>query len=158
APFPPPTGFTFFRNTGHPAVEHAAGRGKGDAKVCEEQRTGNMAGRVQNQRRHHRELRFEPLETRTLLAADVIISEFLASNNGGLLAGDGASSDWIELYNTTSVPIDLSGYFLTDKSDDLDQWAFPPGTMIGAHSTLLVFASDKANSPPAGELHTNFKI
>lgn len=117
-----------------------------------------MAGRSPKQRRLHRELRFEPLETRTLLAADVIISEFLASNSGGLRDGDGDSSDWIELYNTTSMPIDLSGYFLTDKADDLDQWAFPPGTQIGAHSTLLVFASDKANSPPAGELHTNFKI
>ena len=36
-----------------------------------------------------------------------IISEFLASNQGGLLDAAGESSDWIEIYNPTSTPIDL---------------------------------------------------
>ncbi|MBX3433669.1 MAG: chitobiase/beta-hexosaminidase C-terminal domain-containing protein [Pirellulales bacterium] len=92
------------------------------------------------------------------MAADVVISEFLASNSGGLRDGDGDSSDWIELFNTTSAPLDLSGFFLTDNSANLSKWAFPAGTTIGSAATLLVFASDKAASPPAGELHTNFKL
>ncbi len=117
-----------------------------------------MAGTAQQHRRRPRVLGFEQLEIRTLLAADVIISEFLASNSGGLRDGDGDSSDWIELYNTTSAPIDLSGHFLTDKANDLDQWPFPQGTVINANATLLIFASDKASHPPAGELHTSFKL
>jgi hypothetical protein len=117
-----------------------------------------MAGRMRKHRLHRRVLRLEQLEVRSVMAADVIISEFLASNSGGLRDGHGDSSDWIELYNTTASPIDLSGYFLTDKPNDLDQWQFPSGTVIGANSTILVFASDKASNPPPSELHTNFKI
>ena len=100
----------------------------------------------------------ERLEAREMLAADVIISEFLASNSGGLRDGDGDSSDWIELYNTTAAPIDLGGYYLTDDADELDQWQFPSGTIIDGNAILLIFASDKANAPPLGELHTNFKL
>src|SRR5690606_34608976 len=91
-----------------------------------EQRAG-MAGKSRKHKLHRRVLRLEQLEIRTVMAADVIISEFLASNSGGLRDGDGDSSDWIELYNTTSAPIDLGGYFLTDKTNDLDQWQFPAG-------------------------------
>ncbi|TWT77840.1 CotH protein [Posidoniimonas polymericola] len=104
------------------------------------------------------QVRFEQLESRCLMAADVVISEFLASNSGGLEDGDGDSSDWVELYNTTSGPIDLGGYYLTDDSGELTKWSFPSGATIGANSTLVVFASDKDAAGPAGELHTNFKL
>lgn len=82
----------------------------------------------------------------------------MASNSGGLRDGDGDSSDWIELYNTTSAPINLTGYHLTDSAANLSKWTFPSGTQIGANSTLLVFASDKNATGPVGELHTNFKL
>lgn len=105
-----------------------------------------------------RQLAIERLEPRQLLAADVVISEFLASNDLGLKDGDGDSSDWIELFNTTASAIDLGGYYLTDDATELAKWALPIGTTIQPHSTLLVFASDKADAPPAGELHANFKL
>jgi hypothetical protein len=104
------------------------------------------------QRRH---LQFERLEARQLLAGDVVISEILASNSGGLRDSDGDSSDWIELFNRTSAPVNLTGYSLKDSEF---QWTFPAGTVIGPRATLLVFASDKGASGPAGELHTNFKL
>ena len=108
-----------------------------------------------NHRTTKRLLRVERLEKRDLLAADVLISEFLASNSGGLRDGDGDSSDWIELFNRTSSAVDLGGYYLKDTGN---QWAFPAGTTIGPASTLLVFASDKGAAGPAGELHANFKL
>jgi hypothetical protein len=42
---------------------------------------------------HARRLLFERLEPRTLLAADLAINEFMASNQGVLLDADGDSSD-----------------------------------------------------------------
>src|SRR5688500_12594467 len=89
-----------------------------------------------------RRLQFEHLEVRQVLSANVVISECLASNSWGLQVGDGDSSDWVELFNAGTTPVDLSGYFLTDDDDDLTKWAFSTGTSIGASSTLLVFASD----------------
>ena len=41
----------------------------------------------------------EPLERRDLLAADPIITEFVAANGSTIDDGNGATSDWIEIYN-----------------------------------------------------------
>ena len=105
-----------------------------------------------------RRLHIEQLEPRQLLAADVLITEFMASNSGGLRDGDGDSSDWMELFNAGTVAVDLGGYYLTDNADQLSKWSFPVGTNIAPGATLLVFASDKGTAGPAGELHTNFAL
>ena len=43
---------------------------------------------------------FEQLEPRLMLAAQPIISEFMASNSSSIQDGFGHHSDWIELTNT----------------------------------------------------------
>src|SRR5687768_15165241 len=50
-------------------------------------------------RRRLRAGRLEQLEPRTMLAADFVITEFMASNDGTLLDEDGDTSDWIEIQN-----------------------------------------------------------
>ncbi|MCA9265972.1 MAG: hypothetical protein KDA60_19055, partial [Planctomycetales bacterium] len=62
--------------------------------------------RVTSRRKSASRLGIESLECRCLLAADPIISEFMASNAGTLTDGDGASSDWIELFNRGDESID----------------------------------------------------
>ncbi|BBO33823.1 CotH kinase family protein [Lacipirellula parvula] len=124
---------------------------------------GNVWNRRQESRfaaanRGSRRLQFEQLEIRQVLAANVYITELLASNSNSIKDGDGDSSDWIELFNNGATAADVSGYYLTDKSSDLTQWAFPGGTIIAPKSTIIVFASDKAAAHPPGELHTNFKL
>ncbi|MDX1961978.1 MAG: lamin tail domain-containing protein [Pirellulales bacterium] len=89
--------------------------------------------------------------------ATVVISEFLASSSGGLLDQDGESSDWIELYNTTSSPVNLQNWSLTDNAANLTKWRFP-STIIPANSFLVVFASDKNRAVAGQQLHTNFKL
>ncbi len=91
------------------------------------------------------------------LLADVIIAEFLASNAAGLTDEDGDSSDWIELLNTGSNPVNLQGYTLTDSSAEPDRWTLP-SRPLGAGERLLVFASGKDRAPSQGELHANFKL
>jgi PKD repeat protein len=88
----------------------------------------------------------------------VIINEFVASNDGGLLDEDGEDSDWIELYNPGSAAVNLAGYTLTDAVGDPAKWVFP-GVVMDAESHLIVFASDKDRKPlEGGELHANFKL
>src|SRR5437870_731383 len=100
-----------------------------------------MAARV---RPRHRRLSAgaERLETRLLLAAVPVISEFLAANSDGLQDADGESSDWIEIYNPTPNAIDLEGWSLTDDPGDLNQWVFPD-VSLGGNGFLTVFASGK---------------
>lgn len=102
----------------------------------------------------------------------VIINEFLASNDsdnppvveeGQLLDGNGESSDWIELFNQTDFPVDLSGWGLSDDAGDAYQWQFPSGTILPARSYMVLFASGRSNdeypyTDSAGYLHTNFNL
>ena len=50
-----------------------------------------------------------------MLAAQPIISEFMASNSSSIQDGFGHHSDWIELTNTGDAPVNLQGYYLSDS-------------------------------------------
>lgn len=90
--------------------------------------------------------------------SEVILSEMVPVNRGGLTDADGDSSDWIELVNIGSSIVQLEGFMLTDDSSKPDQWKFPDISLEpGAY--LIVFASGKnRSSPDATEWHTNFKL
>ncbi len=89
------------------------------------------------------------------VASDVVVNELMASNESTASDQDGEFEDWIELYNNSSSSIDLSGWFLSDKFDDLQKWTFPAGTFIDGNGYLIVWADE--NGSQAG-LHANFKL
>ena len=88
-------------------------------------------------------------------AQSVLISEFLASNDGGLADESGNFEDWIELYNQGDTAINLRGWHLTDDTEDLARWRFP-AVAIPPGGYLVVFASGKDLRKPGANLHTNF--
>ncbi len=45
---------------------------------------------------------------------DAVISEFMAENHGALTDEDGDTSDWIEIFNPGSEPVNLLNWSLTD--------------------------------------------
>jgi hypothetical protein len=94
------------------------------------------------------------------IAADVPfrITEFMALNRETLNDEDGDSSDWIEVYNPGEVSASLDGWFLTDDPANLTRWQFPGGVWLGPREHLVVFASGKNKTNPAGRLHTNFRL
>ena len=85
----------------------------------------------------------------TAHAGDLRINEAMTSNGATLRDEDGASSDWIELYNSGDAPIDIDGYGLSDNADPL-AWTFPP-VSIAPSGYVLVFASGKDRSAPQWE-------
>lgn len=105
-----------------------------------------------------------------VVRGQVLISEFVTDNADELLDEDTASSDWLEIWNSTASTVNLSGYFLTDDPLVPNKWAFPNWT-LGANKYLIVFASAKNRSPSqavAGQdnpgtvaqprLHSSFKL
>lgn len=98
----------------------------------------------------------ENLEPRHLLAADVYISEFVASNEL-LLDEDADDPDWLELFNAGPDDVNLASWYLTDDDGQLDKWGFPE-TVLAAGDSLLVFASGKDRAVAGQPLHTNFKL
>ncbi len=86
---------------------------------------------------------------------DLVINEFMASNDVTVADQDGEFDDWIELYNNSSESINLEGYYLSDDAEDLTQWAFPAGTVIEGMGYLTIWADDDEDQMG---LHTNFKL
>jgi len=87
----------------------------------------------------------------------VIISEFMAENDGYLLDSFGNSSDWLELQNTTGRPINLENWSLTDSAKSPAKWLIPAVT-LPPWGTLLIWASNADQRDPTKELHTNFAL
>jgi len=87
----------------------------------------------------------------------LLISEFLAENDGGLRDADGDTPDWIEIQNDSPFPATLTGWHLTDDPANLTKWTFP-ATNLAPGSFLIVFASGKDRATAGSELHANFQI
>src|SRR4029079_11167062 len=65
---------------------------------------------------------------------------------------------FIELYNSGSSSISLSGLYLRDNYTNLTQWPFPADTVIGPGQFLLVWADGQANQTAAGSPHASFRL
>src|SRR5436309_488025 len=98
----------------------------------------------------------ETLEQRRLLAG-VVINEFLAENQAGIVDQDNTHSDWIELRNTDAASVNLAGWSLTDDSTNLTKWQFPSVSIPGG-GCLIVWASGKDRAVAGQQLHTNFAL
>ena len=88
---------------------------------------------------------------------NITISEFMAQNTTTLADEDGAFSDWIEIHNAGTCPLNLNSWSLTDNPNVLTKWRFP-NTNIAAGQFLVVWASNKDRRNPGAPLHTNFKM
>ena len=89
--------------------------------------------------------------------AQIVISEFLAENNGFHFDQDGESPDWIEIHNTSAAPANLAGWHLSDSPTNLTRWTFP-SVVVPADGYLVVFASGKNRAVSGRELHTDFSL
>ena len=87
---------------------------------------------------------------------EVQINELLAKNVLTNADESGEYDDWLELSSTAAGTIDLSGHYLTDKTDNLTKWQFPDsGMTLNPGEHLLVWCDEDQEQ---GELHTNFKL
>ncbi|MGA2498880.1 MAG: lamin tail domain-containing protein, partial [Tepidisphaeraceae bacterium] len=96
------------------------------------------------------------LESRQLLSALPLISEFMASNKTTLADAQGDYSDWLEIYNPDSQQaLDLTGWQLQRGNNT---WAFPSMT-LGPGEFRIIFADSQAGyNDPNGELHATFNL
>ena len=92
----------------------------------------------------------------------VLINEWMAANSSTVLDPQtGDYDDWIELFNPGDLPVDLSGWSMSDRFDDLARrWVIPAGTSIPGGGYLLVWADEEPeqNGNGASDLHANFKL
>ncbi len=94
--------------------------------------------------------------------ADAAAADIDRRNTSGVritevLASSSKSDDWIELYNTASEAVDLSGWGLSDNAGRPRKWQLPPGTVIQPGQYLGVFANGLETST-SDRLQTSFSL
>lgn len=82
----------------------------------------------------------------------VRINEVLIKDKFGITDSSGNHSGWIELYNSSSNRVSLSGYYLSDDEGDLIKWALPdkgidPGGYVVVFLTGVRDEKQPMNAP-----------
>lgn len=91
-----------------------------------------------------------PSEKKPLTLA---VSELMPANKCCLADEDGDYSDWVELINTGSETVSLTGCAISDKAGS--GWVFPSGELAPGER-IIVFCSGKDKS--GSEYHTDFSL
>ena len=94
----------------------------------------------------------------TILAGDIVINELMASNTKTAADPNGQFDDWVELYNKSTIAVDVSGWFVSDDPLKLTKWKLPKNTSIPANGYLIVWADEDSSQNTATSLHANFKL
>lgn len=92
--------------------------------------------------------------TLPFVLGDISLSEVMANNRQAVTNG-GGKPDYIELRNTGSSPVDISGWSLSDDPTVPGKFTFPAGTSIGGGVFLVVWCDDEFSAPG---LHTGFGL
>ena len=92
----------------------------------------------------------------SIFLTKVKINEICTSNTNTLKDSYGNYSDWIELFNSGEKEVDISGYGLSDKEDNIFKYKFPNKTIIQPGDYLIIFCSKQKST--SDEIHTGFSL
>lgn len=86
----------------------------------------------------------------------LLINEIMVRNSSetAIVAPNGKSSDWIELYNMSDKPLNLSDYFLSDDQDNLLK-ANLPTVVLEPGAFITLWCGGSGNE---GDLFLGFKL
>jgi hypothetical protein len=114
----------------------------------------SLAGIFSPQRAEH-EFHTLLVNAANAIAGNVVINELMSDNFSTAFDDFGESNDWIEFYNTTSNPLNLSGSYLSDDVLNVTKWQFPVGSIVDPNGYLIVWADMDTLQ---NGLHANFKL
>ena len=83
-------------------------------------------------------------------------SEIMTSNASALVRSDGTLPDWIELENTSSKDVTLSGYAIMAGNDPGQMYCFSTA-VLPAGGRIVVYA-DGGDGPADGDVHLPFRL
>ncbi|RPI60379.1 MAG: T9SS C-terminal target domain-containing protein, partial [Ignavibacteriales bacterium] len=110
----------------------------------------------QNQSQFYPRKKAIDIRASQIITNEIVINEFMADNGITIADPNGEYDDWIELYNPTSSPINLTGRYLTDKKDNLIKYQFTqPNLVLNPNEYLLIWCDEQQEQQG---IHTNFKL
>ena len=84
-------------------------------------------------------------------ASGVYISELMASEKS-------RPHDWLEVYNSSTQAVDISGWGLSDDASSPRKWRFPQGTVIQPGGYLTLYLSGTSGVDSDGVLNASFRL
>ncbi len=87
---------------------------------------------------------------------ELVIYELMSSNTQYLAQGE-EYYDWVELKNVGNAPLQLSDYYLSDRSIDPKRFALPAKTLAPGESFVVYCSADAELTSPTAT-HAPFKI
>lgn len=95
---------------------------------------------------------------RAINKTGIYITEVMSSNDVIKAASDSPNKDWVELYNSTTAAVDVSGWGLSDNINWPRKWQFPEGTVLwpGQYKIVMLDGADGVSA--GGTLHTSFRL
>jgi len=84
----------------------------------------------------------------------LVLNELMAGNDSTIVDENGEYDDWIEIVNTGTEPLNLSGFRFTDDMAFPEKFTFPD-TVLYPDQYMIIWADD---DPEQGSLHANFKL
>ncbi len=91
------------------------------------------------------------------LSAQVVINEVCASNLSSYADNFGGFEDWVELYNPGGAPVDLGGWWMTNRSGNPLKWQIPAGVTVPAGGYRVIICS-KRNEVAGAWVHASFNL
>ena len=85
------------------------------------------------------------------------LTEVMADNCTFFADETGACPDYVEIHNRSGAPVNLEGWYLSDKSEKLMRWQFPAVT-LPADGYLAVHCSGEDRRQDPAHLHANFRV
>ena len=101
---------------------------------------------------------FSTITYQEMDASDPVrINEVLRKNEHSITDAQGDRESWVELYNSSSEAVSMSGYYLSDSLNNLQKWAIPD-VSIPAGGYLIIFLDGDIESSTDTELHAPFSL
>jgi len=102
-------------------------------------------------------LLFACTQEKTVDTSTLVVNEVVTSNKRSLVDDSLGTPDWIELYNSGSVALDLSGYGVSDNLRKLHKFVIPEGTTLGPGEYLVLYATNTTDDK-TNPMITNFGL
>lgn len=88
------------------------------------------------------------------IADHLVFNEVMQSNIDYLMVNNDFPDSWVELYNPTNSPVDITGYSIGEHADMKNAYTFPSGrNVVPAKGHLIIYCDKEAY-----DLHASFRI
>ncbi len=85
------------------------------------------------------------------IGCPVIINELLAHSHD-------IAPDWIELYNLSSVSVDLGGWMFSDDENEPNKYVVPAGTIVEPNDYIVFYENETFGNPDAPGVNSPFRM